>query len=134
MNMLNGFEESSTAFAIVSAVSSVTALSMGYYFHRKLSGDVIQERAEQRIDEIQTMSNALSDMTALDYTVKKMMKGKRMGKEEFKQQLTTARQSKKCTEKEVDLLFNVLNTHKDNVLGKEDFLDQRDTKETNSHN
>ena len=62
------------------------------------------------------------------------MKGKRMGKEEFKQQLTTARQSKKCTEKEIDLLFNVLNTHKDDVLGKEDFLDLRDTKETSSHN
>lgn len=130
MNMVNGFEESATAFAIVSGASAFTALSVGYYFRRMISGRVIQQRAEQRIDEIQTMSNAFSDMTALDYTVKKMMRGETMGKEEFKQQLTLARQSKEVTDKEIDLLFNVLNTQEDDVLCKEDFMDPRDTKDT----
>ena len=126
MNMINGFEESSTAFAIVSAGSAATALGVGHYFRRMVSGQVIQKRAEQRINEIRTMSNALSDMSALDYTVKKMMRGTRFSREEFKDQLMVARQSKNVTDKEIDLLFNVLNTHRDDVLGKEDFSKPRD--------
>jgi magnesium transporter len=126
MNMVNGFEESHTAFLVVSAASALTALSVAYYFRRMVSGRVIQQRAEQRINEIRTMSNALSDMTALDYTVKKMMRGTSMGREEFKQQLLMARQCKKrCSDKEIDLLFNVLNTDEDNVLSKDDFPDKR---------
>ena len=129
MNMINGLEESSTAFTLVSGTSAFMALSIGYYFRRMVSSNVIQERAEQRIDEITTMSNALSDMTALDYTVKKMIRGTSMSREEFKEHLAEARQSKECTEKEVELLFNVLNTHKDDVLCRDDFLDRRDGKE-----
>jgi len=122
MNLIHGLEESSTAFATAISTSTAIALSVAYYFRRMVSGHVIQQRAEQRICEIQTMSNALSDMTALDYTVKKMMRGEIMGREEFKQQLDTARQSKICTDKEIDLLFNVLNQNEDEVLGKEDFM------------
>lgn len=126
MNMINGLEDSPTAFAITSGVAAITALSIAYYFRRMVSGNVIQQRADHRIGEIQTMANALSDMTALDYTVKKMMRGEIMSKEEFKQKLITARQSKKCTDKEIDLLFNVLNTNKNDVLCKDDFLNERD--------
>ena len=130
MNLIHGLEESSTAFAILNSTSTAIALSVAYYFRRMLSGHVIQQRAEHRICEIQTMSNALSDMTALDYTVKKMMRGEIFGREEFKQQLGTARQSNKCTDKEIDLLFKILNRNEDEVLGKEDFLGQKDLQET----
>ncbi len=130
MNMINGLEESATAFGIVSGCSAMTALGVGYYFRRMVSGKVIQKRAEQRIDEIRTMSDALSDMTALDYTVKKMIRGTTMSREEFKEQLTIARQSKQCSKKEIDLLFDVLNTQRDDVLGKDDFLDKEETKGT----
>ena len=75
MNLIHGLEESSSAFAIVSTTSVVVALSVSYYFRRMVSGHMIQRRAEQRIGEIQTMSNALSDMTVLDYAVKQMMRG-----------------------------------------------------------
>ena len=130
MNMINGLEESSTAFALVSGSSAFMALSIGYYFRRMVSSKFIQKRAEQRIDEIQTMSNALSDMTALDYTVKKMIRGTSMSRDEFKEHLSAARQSKECTDKEVELLFNVLNRHEDDVLSRDDFLlDRRDGKE-----
>ena len=128
MNMINGFEESSTAFFVVSTASAATALCVTGYFRRMISGHQIQKRAEQRINEIQTMSNALSDMTALDHTVKQMIRGKRMNKDQFKEQLISARQSKKCTDKEVDLLFNVLNTDNDDVLGKDDFKVPKETK------
>ena len=128
MNMINGLEESATAFGMVSGGSAAMALGVGYYFRRMVSGRVIQKRAEQRIDEIKTMSDALSDMTALDYTVKKMIRGTTMSREEFKNQLIIARQSKQCTDKEIDLLFDVLNTQRDDVLGKEDFVDKEEVK------
>ena len=130
MNMINGLEESSSAFVIISTTSVVVSLSVAYYFRRKISGHMIQKRAEQRIDEIQTMTNALSDMTALDYAVKKMMRGKSMSREEFKQELNTARQLKKCSDREIDVLFNVLNQNQDEVLGKDDFLVQKDLRKT----
>jgi len=128
MNMINGLENSASAFMVVSASSACIALGVARYFSKRISGATIQERAEQRMDEIQTMANALSDMTALDYTVKKMLKDDNvsMGKQEFQQQLQRARRSKQCTNKEAELLFNVLNTHKDDVLGKDDFRDDKD--------
>ena len=131
MNMINGLEESSTAFALVGASSAVTALSVGQYFRKKISGNAIQQRAEQRIDGIKTITNALSDMTALDIIFKTMLKGESMTKEEFRQQLALTRRSKVCTEKEADMLFNVLTTNEDDVLGKEDFYDFYDRHEEN---
>eukprot|EP00536_Pseudo-nitzschia_multiseries_P007428 jgi/Psemu1/287114/fgenesh1_pg.175_\ len=122
MNMVNGYEESHTAFLVVSAASAVTAVTVATFFRRMVSRNVIQQRAEQRMGEIRTMSNALSDMSALDYTVKKMIRGERMDKDEFKEQLTTARHSKKCTDNEIELLFNVLNTQKNDVLDRDDFM------------
>ncbi|OEU20653.1 hypothetical protein FRACYDRAFT_180192 [Fragilariopsis cylindrus CCMP1102] len=126
MNMVNGFEDSNTAFIAVAAGSAISALSVAHYFRKMVSGAAIQKRAEQRIDEIQTMYNALSDMSALDCAVKEMMKGKRMCREEFKNQLATARHSKTCSDKEIDLLFNVLNTHEDDFLDEKDFADKKE--------
>ena len=126
MNLVNGFEDSNTAFIAVAAGSAISALSVAHYFRKMVSGAAIQKRAEQRIDEIQTMYNALSDMSALDCAVKEMMKGKRMCREEFKNQLATARHSKTCSDKEIDLLFNVLNTHEDDFLDEKDFADKKE--------
>jgi len=131
MNLVHGFEESHTAFLVVSASSALAALSVTSFFRRMLSGNVIQQRAEQRIGEIRTMSNALSDMSALDYTVKQMIRGKCMNKDEFKKQLTKARHSKKCTDEEIDLLFDVLNTHKDDVLSGQDFAKENGFRDKN---
>jgi len=125
MNLLHGYEESPTAFLVVSATSVMAAATVAYYFRRRVSRNVIQQRAKQRIGEIRTMSNALSDMSALDFTVKKLMRGKSMDKDQFREQLTKARNSKKCTNGEIDLLFNILNTQKNDVLDKDDFADEK---------
>jgi hypothetical protein len=91
-----------------------------------MSGNSMQQRAEQRLSEIETLTLALSDMCALDYTVKKMMhRQKGMNKEEFKTKLIRARQSRQATDEEVDFLFSVLDTHKDNQLSAEDFSNVR---------
>jgi EF-hand domain pair len=123
MNLISGFEGTHGAFVVVSAGSALGALVVANYFRSRVSGKAIQVRAEQRIEEIQTLTRALSDMTALDFTVKKMMRGKRMSRHEFKHQLNMARNGQECSDKEIDLLFKVLDTQKDNFLDSEDFLD-----------
>ncbi len=124
MNLTSGWENSTLAFMMVSAGSALGALCVANYFRSRVSGKAIQRRAEQRIDEIKTLSSALSDMTAVDYTVKKMMKGKRMSRAEFKEQLNMARYDQACSDKEIDLLFKILDTHKDDFLDYIDFAEE----------
>lgn len=126
MNLISGLEDSSYAFALVSGGSALIALFMARTLQNLVSGKVIQQRALARMEEIQTLSSALSDMTALDYTVKKMMIGKPMNREEFKKQLADARHSQFVSDEETDLLFNVLNSNKDGFLDYEDFEEMDD--------
>jgi hypothetical protein len=122
MNLASGLEASPNAFGYVVAAAGATsalvsALSMNY-----LSGKAMQQRAQKRLDEIETLTGALSDMSALDYTVKRILKdGARMDREEFKNHLTRARQTKTATEHEVDFLFGVLDTVKDGHVSSDDF-------------
>jgi regulator of replication initiation timing len=82
----------------------------------------MQKRAAAQVDEIETLTNALSDMSALDYTVKKMIEGElRMDKEEFRKRLTHARLSQYASDEEINLLFKALDCHKDDYLTKDDF-------------
>jgi magnesium transporter len=126
MNLISGLEESPIAFAIVACGSSSVAIIVAGVYLNFMSGNSMQQRAEQRLSEIETLTLALSDMCALDYTVKKMMhRQKGMNKEEFKTKLIRARQSRQATDEEVDFLFSVLDTHKDNQLSAEDFSNVR---------
>lgn len=127
MNLITGLENSSSAFMIVSAASAMGALGVASFFRSRLFGKKMQTRGEQRIEEIQTLSRVLSDMTALDHTVKKMIKGKRrMNRDEFKKELNLARHAQACSDKEIDLLFKILDTQKDDALDGDDFADHDD--------
>lgn len=122
MNLINGFEESSIAFAMVAGGSATFAVVIAGVYFSFIRGRVMQERAEQRLWEIETFKNALSDMGALDYTLKRLISGSgRMDKETFKKQLIQARSSQHATDDEIDLLFQVLDTNKDNELSWQDF-------------
>jgi magnesium transporter len=122
MNLINGFEESKIAFAIVTGGSMTLAMAVAGVYFSFIRGRIMQERAAQRLAEIQTFVNALSDMGALDYTVKKMIQGQgTMDKHAFKTRLKEARVSGQVTDQEVDFLFAVLDTHKDNQLTAKDF-------------
>ena len=82
----------------------------------------MQQRAEERLAEIETFVSALSDMGAVDYTLKRLMNGSgRMNKETFKKLLIEARASNQASDDEIDLLFRVLDTNKDNELTWRDF-------------
>ena len=126
MNLVSGLEEAPMAFAAVTAGSTLTAVLVAGLYFNFLSGKRMQERAQQRLAEIETLTSALSDMGALDYTAKKMMEGRlRMNQEQFKRNLVKARNSHEATDAEVELLFKALDTHKDNELSHEDFPTDR---------
>lgn len=69
MNLVSGLEEAQFAFPIVVALSSFTGGALALYALNYLSGRTMRKRAESRLQEIETLNAALSDMSALDYTV-----------------------------------------------------------------
>ena len=133
MNLISGLEESPNAFLLVSTGSVVTAFLMGWSLHHVVSGKAVQKRAAARMEEINVLSSALRDITALDLTVKMITEGTKMTKEEFKHQLATARQSRYVSDEEADLLFDVLNKNKDDFLNYDDF-DHNDDDEDDNDN
>ena len=121
MNVVNGFEDSTTAFSTIVTCSILGGLGVGGGSMYYLSGRTMQVRASQRLKEIETLAGALSDMCALDYAVKSTLEeGKTITKDEFRVKLRKARQSGEITDKEVDLLFHVFDSVKDGLLDKED--------------
>lgn len=121
MNLISGLEESAAAFFIVTGGSVFTAFLMGWSLHHVVSGKAVQKRAAARIEEINILSSALQDITALDYTIKMIEEGTKMDREEFKHQLAMARHSQFISDEEVDLLFDVLNSNNDDFLKNDDF-------------
>ena len=136
MNLVSGLEASPMAFVMVTGGSLTVAMTVSGIYFSFLRGRILQERAAQSLAEIQTFVNSLSDMGALDYTVKKMMILQQqqqqqggggpagvvaMDKLAFKNRLQEARMSGNVTDREVDFLFGVLDTHKDNQLTPQDF-------------
>ena len=121
MNVVNGLEDSTTAFSTIVTCSTLAGLAVGAGSMNYLSGRTMQVRASQRLREIETLSGALSDMCALDYAVKSTLEeGKPTTKDEFRIKLIKARQTGEITDQEVDLLFHVFDSVKDGMLDKED--------------
>jgi len=128
MNLISGLEESPVAFAVVAGGSATLAVIVAGVYFSFIRGRLMQEQAEQSLAEIETFVDALSDMSALDYTVKKMMQGQgRMNKATFKERLLEARMSHHATDEEVDFLFEVLDAHKDNQLTPHDLRNENST-------
>ncbi len=122
MNLISGFEESPVAFGNVVMLTSLTGISIAGICATYVSGRTMQNRARQRLEEIDTLTGALSDMSALDFAVKTLIeREKPTTKQEFRLKLKQARLSRKVSEKEVDLLFNALDFNKDGVLFRDDF-------------
>ena len=69
MNLVSGMEEAKWAFPIVVAAASCSGAFFALYAMNYMSGNTMRKRAEQRLEEIETLNSALSDMGALDYTV-----------------------------------------------------------------
>jgi len=122
MNLVSGLEEAKFAFPIVIAAASCSGAFFALFAVNYMSGSTMRKRAEQRLQEIETLNSALSDMSALDYTLKTSVgKDVAVTKADFRRRLRKARQSQYISDNEVDLLFEVFDKVKDGLLTLEDF-------------
>jgi len=122
MNLVSGFENTQNAFATVVALSGVGGMLIAIGCLNYVSGSALKERASRRLEENETLSSALSDMSALDFTIKTIEKqGVALDKAQFRSVLAKARHTKHVSDKEVDLLFDILDKVKDGILRSDDF-------------
>ena len=122
MNLLHGMESSTLAFGYVVFFSCTSSLLTWMWALNHLSGTKMRRRAKQRLDEMETLTGALSDMCALDHTLKTTIeRGGVINKEQFRVLLQNARYSRVVTSNEVDLLFDVFDKIKDGSLSADDF-------------
>lgn len=122
MNLISGVESSPTAFTTVVVCSSLGSLCLALLSLNQLSGKAMHQRAKMRLEEMETMTSALSDMGALDHALKSSVeRGDAVSKEQFRIMLKNSRQSKEASTNEVDLLFDVFDKIKDGSLTASDF-------------
>jgi magnesium transporter len=133
MNLQSGLEDSTVAFVSVVAVSGLCSAAVAALSFSYLSGRTMQRRAKKRLTELETLTNALTDMNALDFTIKHLVDGKEsvdnnpdhhvINRDDFKKALIQARKSGKASDQEVDFLFAVFDRVKDGQLTRDDFVD-----------
>uniref|UniRef100_A0A7S4QR36 Magnesium transporter n=1 Tax=Ditylum brightwellii TaxID=49249 RepID=A0A7S4QR36_9STRA len=125
MNLVSGMEESGVAFQYV--IVSTTLASLGIFGGSLsyISGSRMKKRAMGRLEEIEAIKGALSDMNALDYAAKSMIQNETpMCRTDFKQKLLEGRKynnARQLKDDEVDLLFDVLDKNMDGNIYMEDF-------------
>jgi magnesium transporter len=121
MNLVNGLEHAPNAFATVVSLSGLSGMMIAAGSLNYLSGRSMKRRATQRLDEIETLTSALSDLCAVDYAIKSVTDdGKSLTRDQFRLLLSRARKSH-VEDKEVDILFNVLDKVPDGSLSTNDF-------------
>jgi Mg2+ and Co2+ transporter CorA len=107
MNLPTGLEASPMAFYNVVMMSGMGSMVIALGALNYLSGNSMRKRAAQRVEEIETLTGALHDMCALDYTVKSTVeKGIETDRDTFQKIMRRARYSKRISTKESDLLFD----------------------------
>lgn len=122
MNLINGMENVPGVFPVVVAASVTSGALIALYALNYMSGHTMQKRAESRLKEIETLNAALSDMSALDYTLKTSVgKGISVSKADFRRRLRRARESQFISDNEVNLLFSVFDRVRDGLLTLEEF-------------
>lgn len=122
MNLVSGLEDHPTMFNNVILGCSLSGFVVAAGCFNFVSGKTMQKRAETRLEEIETLTMALSDMCALDHTIKELVNAAEpMQKDEFREKFKRARLTGKVSQEEIDLLFNVMDHHQDGVLYHNDF-------------
>jgi hypothetical protein len=122
MNLLTGLETSPYAFLYVVCGCSILSTTIALSAFNSLSGQRMQKHARKRMAEIETLTVALSDICALDYTFKTVVEsGQPVDKALFRKTLRKARRSTVVSDAEVDLLFDVFDHVKDGSITGDDF-------------
>jgi len=128
MNLIHGLEDSPTAFNNVILSTSVTGAFLIGSCMAYISSPNVKRGTLRTLEEIDTIGDALTNMSALDYTMKKMtdVNVGPMDKETFRKHMTSCQRSANMTDKEVDYLFDVFDMTKDGFLCNDDFRSLED--------
>lgn len=123
MNLINGYEDSPTAFFNVVGFTSFAGLLFGAGCVSYIRGSASTARTMERLREIEVIDGALNKMGALDYTMKCLADNKKvsMTKDEFREKLYQSQSFQAISDLEVDLLFGSLDVTKDGYLSADDF-------------
>ena len=123
MNLINGYEDSPTAFANLVGLTSCAGLVFGIGCVSYMRGSASTARTMERLREIEVIDGSLNKMGALDYTMKCIADNKKtsMTKEEFRKKLCESQSFAVINDLEVDLLFSSLDVTNDGYLNKDDF-------------
>ena len=123
MNLINGMEESPSAFVNVVMLTSVLGVVIGTSCVSYISGGGMKRRTLKRLEDSKNITGALSDMNALDYLLKQLIqkRGLHLNREDFKARMQSYQGTNALTQAEYDLLFDILDTSKDGKLYIGDF-------------
>jgi len=124
MNLIHGLEDSPTAFNSVILNTSVTGAFLIGGCMAYISSPNVKRGTLKTLEEIDTIGDALTNMSALDYTMKKMtdVNVGPMDKETFRNHMKSCQRSANMKDKELDFLFDVFDMTKDGFINNEDFL------------
>lgn len=122
MNLISGLEASPTAFptaifcsCIGSAIISLSCLNL-------LSGRTMRKQAVLRLNEMETLTAALSDIAVVDHILQSTVeRGQSLDKARFSTLLRRANGEREISSREVDILFDVFDRVKDGNLNQYDF-------------
>ena len=136
MNVTHGLEEIPGVFfpTVVGSLSVGGAIYLACQSH--LSGGAAQHRGKMRAMEAQSVTMMLKDMNSLDYAVKRVIEdggeegreegveGERegkLGREDFRMILETARGGRRVTDGELQLIFDIIDESGDGFFQKGEF-------------
>ena len=123
MNLINGMEDSPSAFVNVVLITSVLGIVIGTSCVSYISGGGMKRRTLKRLEDIENITGAMSDMNALDYLLKQLIQKRdlHLDREDFRASLRSYQGTNALTDAEYDLLFEILDTSKDGKLYIGDF-------------
>jgi len=128
MNLVSGLEESPTAFNIAIFCSCISSFTVSLGCLNLLSGRTMRQQAVQRLDEMETLTAALSDITVVDHILQSTVeRGQTLDKDKFGTLLKRAKGHGEISVRQVDLLFDVFDRVKDGNLTQFDFDEASET-------
>eukprot|EP00590_Aulacoseira_subarctica_P008538 CAMPEP_0172420046 /NCGR_PEP_ID=MMETSP1064-20121228/6427_1 /TAXON_ID=202472 /ORGANISM="Aulacoseira subarctica , Strain CCAP 1002/5" /LENGTH=444 /DNA_ID=CAMNT_0013159801 /DNA_START=408 /DNA_END=1742 /DNA_ORIENTATION=+ len=123
MNLISGFENSTSAFYIVAAGSAVSSMFVCAVCFHYVSGKRWKREATKRQGQLADLKDALSDVCAFDEILKSISRGEEFNKETFTERLNKCRLDSPVSSEAADCIFELLDTTKDGVLRNQDFTE-----------
>jgi hypothetical protein len=123
MNVIHGYESSTIAFPVIVTGSIMGGIVMSASCLQLVNRRSMQKLAIKKVEQLETLTLALSDMPALDYALKNIVERNMlpMNRIEFGDALKSSRHSRHVTPAEVDFLFDIFDYVKDGTLTMDDF-------------